>query len=393
MSKKYTAEQALCAFRSVYADREADARARKERGQKIVGYFSSNVPAELITAAGLFPVQLSGDARIPTEVGDEYMEYFHDGNIRSIFDRTLRGHFNFVDLLVIPRTSEGFLQLYYYLLEIKRLEPTRDFPEIYLFDLLHTPFWGTGRYNRGRLQDLRHKIEATAGRAVDDQSIQTAIRAANESRRLLFRVQELRHSVPARLSGSDALAVIGSASSSDGVVHRELMEALLDGSNELRPQSGPRVMVKGSTLDDLSFYKIIEGSGGVVVASDHPWGDSAGNQTVREEGDVMEALTEYYHLYSESIRQYPQSRQDGKWLGAIGVAGVDGVIFYLDEWDDTLGWDYPDQRRALEGLDIPSLFLKHQPYHGPDTEGQKNAVRQFLAGVSVRHEAAAEVSK
>src|ERR1700756_4716406 len=105
-----TGPDALAVLRRAYAEREAEARNRHAAGQKVVGYFSANVPEELILAAGAFPVRLSGDPRDTTVPGDRYMEDFFDGDIRSIFNRVLTGHFDFVDLLVIPRTSEGMLQ-------------------------------------------------------------------------------------------------------------------------------------------------------------------------------------------------------------------------------------------------------------------------------------------
>src|ERR1700691_4627418 len=101
---------ALEDLRRHYRERDQAARAENDSGGKVIGYFSNNVPVELIRAAGIFPVRLTGDPRETTETGDRYMEEFHDGDIRSIFDRTLRGHFNFCDLIVVPRTSESFLQ-------------------------------------------------------------------------------------------------------------------------------------------------------------------------------------------------------------------------------------------------------------------------------------------
>ena len=106
--------QALEKLRAAYREREQAARSIHGNGTKVVGYFSNNVPVELIAAAGLFPVCLTGDPRQTTALGDRYMEEFHDGNIRSIFDRMLRGHYSFADLIVVPRTSESYLQLYYY---------------------------------------------------------------------------------------------------------------------------------------------------------------------------------------------------------------------------------------------------------------------------------------
>ena len=121
---------ALDTLRQAYRDREQAARAARDGGARVVGYFSNNVPEELILAAGLFPVRLTGDPADTTELGDRYMEEFCDGAIRSIFDRMLRGHFNFADLIIIPRTSESYLQLYYYLLEVRNWERERPFPEI-----------------------------------------------------------------------------------------------------------------------------------------------------------------------------------------------------------------------------------------------------------------------
>ncbi len=143
------------------------------------------MPTELIAAAGLFPVRLTGDPSETTEIGDRYMEEFHDGNIRSIFDRMLRGHFDFCNLIVVPRTSESFLQLYYYLMEARRWEPSRKFPELYLFDLLQAPGETVARYDRGRLEDLRRTLDLVAGRAMSDANIRTAVASANENRALL----------------------------------------------------------------------------------------------------------------------------------------------------------------------------------------------------------------
>jgi benzoyl-CoA reductase/2-hydroxyglutaryl-CoA dehydratase subunit BcrC/BadD/HgdB len=132
---------ALSKIQAIYSDREQSAWRRRGRG--IVGYISNNVPVELILAADLTPIQLTGSAKESTPVGDTYMEEIFDSHIRSLFHRILIGRFNFCDLIVIPRTSEGLLQLYYFLAEVRKWEPERHFPEVYLFDLLQTPYWTT----------------------------------------------------------------------------------------------------------------------------------------------------------------------------------------------------------------------------------------------------------
>ena len=181
---------ALSKIQAIYSAREQSARL--DRGRGVVGYISNNVPVELILAAGLTPIQLTGSANELTPVGDTYMEEIFDGYVRSLFNRILIGRFNFCDLIVIPRTSEGLLQLYYFLAETRKWEPERHFPEVYLFDLLQTPYWTTGRYVRGRVDALKQRLEQLAGEPISDRSIRDEVTVINRTRDLQREVNALR---------------------------------------------------------------------------------------------------------------------------------------------------------------------------------------------------------
>ena len=373
---------ALEKLRSIYRDREAEARATKAGGGKVVGYFSNNVPVELIAAAGLFPVCLTGDPGEATDIGDRYMEEFHDGNIRSIFDRMLRGHYNFADLIVVPRTSESFLQLYYYLLEARKWEPARHFPELYLFDLLQAPNWTVGRYDRDRLDELRRTLDRVAGRATSDDAIRAAIAATNENRALFGAVNKLRRGDRPSVSGTDMLRIAGAAGFTATANHTALLHDIQKDSGALEPLDGWRVMVKGSPHDDDGFYALVESCGAIIVADDHVAGERAFEHRIAGGGDPMEALTEHYHRHSPSPRSYPQAEQDRRFLDLVGEARVGGVIFFHDEWDDVLGWDYPGQKKLLDARGVKSLFLKKQSYRSPDRAAQRDAVRGFVESLA-----------
>jgi benzoyl-CoA reductase/2-hydroxyglutaryl-CoA dehydratase subunit BcrC/BadD/HgdB len=372
---------ALDKMREAYRDRQLTARAAHPRGDKVVGYFSNNVPEELILAAGLVPVRLTGDPADTTELGDRYMEEFCDAPIRSIFDRVLRGHFNFADLIIVPRTSESYLQLYYYLLEARNWEPGRPFPEIYLFDLLQAPNWTVGRYDRGRLDALRQRLDRLTGTAMADEAIATAIAATNENRRLLTEVNKLRRGDPPRLSGTDMLRIIVTAGFIAKDAHGAALRDILAGVAALEPRPGPRLMVKGTAHDDDRFYELVEACGATIVADDHVAGERGFEHCVAEIGDVMEALTDHYHRHSPSPRSYPQAEQDQRFLALLDEAHVQGVIFYHDEWDDVLGWDYPIQKKLLDDRGIPSIYLKKQPYRTPDRTAQRDAVTSLIRAI------------
>ncbi len=106
---------------------------------------------------------------------------------------------------------------------------------------------------------------------------------------------------------------------------------------------------------------------------------SARSTTASREGDdAMAALTDHYHRHSLSPRSYPQGEQDRRFIELVEYARVQGVIFFHDEWDDVLGWDYPDQKKLLDTRGIPSVFLKKQSYRAPDRAAQRDAVLNLV---------------
>jgi benzoyl-CoA reductase/2-hydroxyglutaryl-CoA dehydratase subunit BcrC/BadD/HgdB len=259
-------------------------------------------------------------------------------------------------------------------------------PELYLFDLLQTPFWLTNRYDRGRLDGLRARLEVLAGAPVAEQALSRAIAVVNADRRLLQEAADLWRGPEPRLGGVDALAVIGAGWFMERGQHATLLRTLLDNAASLPRRAGPRLMIKGSPHDNADFYALVEQAGAVVVAGDHVWGDPTFAALVDEQADPMEALTAFYQLHSPSLRSYPQAAQDKKFMALIEAARVEGVVFYHDEHDDTLGWDYPDQKRLLDARGIPSVFLKRQSYRHPDRGAQLAAIRDFVATIAERKE-------
>jgi benzoyl-CoA reductase/2-hydroxyglutaryl-CoA dehydratase subunit BcrC/BadD/HgdB len=381
-------ESALATLHRHYDDREGEARRRRETGQKVVGYLSNNVPEELILAAGMFPVRLTGDPRDTTEMADIYLDEAFDGSIKSIFNRLFTGHFDFVDLVIVPRTSEAFLQLYYFVTEVRCWEPERRVPDLYLFDFLQTPFYLTNQWDRSRLALLGSRLEHLAGAPITEGALREAIATMNGDRRKLQKAAVLWRGATPRLSGVDALAIVGSGWFMDRAEHAALLGSIVEGGEALQLRSGPRVMIKGSPQDNADFYRLVEECGAAIVAGDHVFGDSTFAALVDEDSDPIDALTGYYQLHSPSIRSYPQAQQDKQFMALVDKAAVEGVVFYHDEYDDALGWDYPDQKRLLDARGIPSLFLKRQSYRRPDRAAQRHALREFLAALTGRKVAA-----
>jgi benzoyl-CoA reductase/2-hydroxyglutaryl-CoA dehydratase subunit BcrC/BadD/HgdB len=382
-----TGAEALRRLRAAYDDRLGEARRRRAGGSRIVAYFLNSVPVEIIIAAGFDPLRLVGDPARRAAIADRYMEDYMDGEVRSILGSILTGEFDIADLLVLPRSSEVYLQLYYFLRELPEWEPDAPIPDTYLFDLLQSPHWLTARFDIGRMRAFAEHLGALGGVAIDDAALVAAIRRVNALRRALQRAAGLWRGETIALDGIDALKVIGAASILPVDEATATIEALVADAPAPLAQNGPRIMLKGSPQSDPHVTRLIEEAGGRVVAHDHVAGDPTFRALVAEQGDPWEALATHYQRHIPGPRVHPQAEQDDLFVALAREAAVDGVIFFHDEWDDTLGWEYPDQRKRLDTEGIASLFMKRQPYFDPPVDEQRRAIAAFirdLAGETAR---------
>jgi benzoyl-CoA reductase/2-hydroxyglutaryl-CoA dehydratase subunit BcrC/BadD/HgdB len=370
----------LAHLRAAYQQRSSAALAARANGRKVVGYIGTCVPVELIAAAGCFPVQLTGEPGEPTPLAADFLDDDFEGDVRSLFQRIVGGAFNHVDLVVIPRTSNSYLYLYYLLHEAKRWLPGQVFPEAYLFDVLHTPYASTGEYVYGRVVAFKERLEQLAGSAIDADALRSAIARANDNRLALQAVNDMRRQAVPAIGGTDVLRAIGAARFMDMDEHTALAHALL--AQACAPASGPRLMVKGAPHDHDGFYELVEAQGAVIVADDHLAGERTIERLVDDTAEPLVSLAHHYHLHMPSIRSYPQTQQDRRFLEIVDAAGVQGVIFFHDEFDDTLGWDYPGQKKLLDERGIPSVWLQKQAYGSPDREAQAAAVRALVERIA-----------
>ncbi len=371
-----------------YRQRDSAAREWKAKGGKVVGYISDDVPVEMILAAGFFPFRMSGDPTGGTEEADKYSETFLDPSVRSILNRLLTGKYAFLDFMIIPHHSDAVLKLYHQLWWIHRVNPAITFPPVCLFDVLHTPYLTSALFVRERLADLKKQLEAWSDRKISNDALSHAIAVCNENRALLSKVAALRTAGKPRLSGVEALQIIGTSAFIRKEEHNKLLARFLDGAPQLPEREGARIVVEGSDLDHLQFYELVESCGAVIVAEDSTWGNRYFDDPVDESTDPMEALADRYHARPSRLRTQSSDQRVNSCVRQAVEAKAEGVIFYLFEWDPVPAWDQPDQKKALEEKNIPSLCFSDQKYalSDPDRSRLKEAIQQFVETVVKRKE-------
>ncbi len=365
-----------------YRSREQNAKEWKHSGGKVIGYLGVDVPEELLLAAGFFPIRLSPDPSGNLETALRYFRPNFNPVLLSIFNRIVDGSYAFLDHLILSNSSESVLQLFYVLREIERHEPRDQMPAVHFLDFLHTRYRTSALYNRDRLRSFKQTLEEWMGAPLTDQRVRQAIAVCNENRRLLEQIAGLRSGNPPRLSGGEALHIIGSSMMMMKEEHNRLLRELLQEVDQLPSHNGVRLCLEGSSVDDPLVYEIIESCGATIVAEDSDWGNRYFDTLVNEALDPLIAISDRYHFKAPSPNKSTIQQRVDYCVRRAEEARVDGVVFYIIEGENPPSWDYPEQRKALEQLGIATLVLPWQPYRITDTETLRARINTFVQKLS-----------
>lgn len=334
----------------IYTERAVDSR----NAGPVVGVTSNTVPWELLRAAGLHPFLLS-PRRKETPLADRYMEDAFSARIKAIFDFLVSSEGKRLAAVVIPRTSEQEHKLYLYLREVDR-QGVGQTPKPILYNLLHARSPEAEAYGLGRTHDLKQQLEQLTGHPIEADALREAIAEGNSARQAIRALLQQREGGAPKVRGSEALALIGAWYFMDRSEYALLAQEALREIEMRTPLEGPWILIKGSPMDGPELCVAIESYGAVVVAEDDWWGSRAAGRDIDTTIDPMRAIFEKYYFDAPSPRVFPAEVSDAWFFNR--ASEVDGVIFYLPQEDDVLGWDYPRLRDSLDERGIPHLMAR-----------------------------------
>jgi benzoyl-CoA reductase/2-hydroxyglutaryl-CoA dehydratase subunit BcrC/BadD/HgdB len=363
-----------------YQQRDLAAREWKKTG-KVVGYFCDIVPEELILAAGFFPFRLYGNPSGKTDIARQHIVPRHpmrEDFVHSMLNMLLTGEYDFLDYLIIPHTRDSIHRLYQTLVMLRESNPDIRVPEFHFLDTVHSNLFSGEQYLHNQFMALKNKLEEWSGKSITDTSLSQVIAVTNENRKLLKKVAELRAAEKPRISGADALQIIGSSMFMLKEEHSELLKQYLINEKKLPYIDGIRLFVSGSPLDNLQLYEVIESNNAVVVSEDNCWGNRYSDIPIEESLDPLEAITDRYYNKSPCPRMYPL-----KWLTEYSVksaveARSQGVICYVFENAVAEAWATPDKIKEFQSKGIPVLSLKDQKYLISEPEVIREIIKNFL---------------
>ncbi|MFJ9779238.1 2-hydroxyacyl-CoA dehydratase [Amycolatopsis sp. NPDC101161] len=315
-----------------------------------VGYVGADVPVELITAAGLRPLRLTGKPGEGSTLGDRYLGRGVDPVARSVLTRILTEDYGPLEAIVVSRDCEASLRLFYALRELHRVEPALGLPPVRLVDVLHLPHHTTTRYVHAKIAQLREWL--SRWHPIGDDDLAAAITAHDTLRRSLGRLADLRRAN--RLSGTRFLEVVAETTA------LPVTEAitLVDGvSADPRETEGVRLFLTGSSHDGPDVYETLERNGFLVVGEDHDWGELLFARTCAAPTEL--ALAERYQYNGPSAPRASIRQRAAHTAAAARACGAEVLLSYARVHDDAPPWDFPGQRAATG---LRAVLAERQPY-------------------------------
>jgi bzd-type benzoyl-CoA reductase N subunit len=324
-------------------------------GRKILGYFCTNTPEEMIQAAGFLPVRILS-SRDTISLASRHLQSYSCSLVQSSLESALRGELSYLDGTVFPHTCDS----------IQRLSDiwAENLHFAFHWDLvlpvkLHTESAKT--YLIAELRRFRRGLEEFIGRAVSDDDLRGAILLFNENRRLLKELAGLQSENPGRIPPSDLYAIIKTANFLPKDEHNPLLGELISQLGEGRPFpfSGPRLFLAGSVCDQPQIYALLESCGASLVGDDLCTGWRYFADDASPEGDPIGALADrLIRKVPCPCKFNPGIDRATRLLKRVKVSGAQGVIFLLLKFCDPHAFDYPYLKEKFDEENIPSLLLE-----------------------------------
>src|SRR3984957_8220405 len=365
------------------------AAAWKERtGRKVVGSFPMNFPGELGHAAGTLPLILQESEEAIT-VGHGLMYPFYCGFTRSLVDQAAKGDFALLDVILF---GDHCVQLLGAADAIRMQLPNTRVIFYQLISSMNDP-WTHGRAVES-LTGLKGELEEVVGHPVDPESLRASIRIFNRNRQLIRRLYEMRKQGRSGLTSLQMQHIVKSSMIMEKGEHTALLEGLGThvGGLAARPEDGVRLHLSGHFCQapKLEILNLIESCGATIVGDDLYHGFRYISTDVRETGDPVDALAEWYMARNTKVpcptRVQNNVDWDGYLINAVKEERAEGVIVLMAKFCEPHMYYYPEVKEAFERHGVPHLLIETE-HEGMALEGLRTRVETFVEVVKRRQAA------
>jgi len=323
-----------------------------KNGQKIMGYFCTYTPIEVIHAAGFIPVRVTGESETLTTV-DMHVPGFTCPYLRKAFDAAVHGSSNYLSGIIQGYTCDAACGLIHIWKENIGGE---------LFHTVPLPYNDTreGRaYLRSALDELAEKLQSIGGRNVGSQ-IDQSVRLYASIRERVKRLYEKRYSGNLALPAKDFYTIIQTAFVVPPEDYLDMLRQFMEDAEDTdeKPAQGIPVVVTGSIIEDLGYFDLIEACGGRIVGDDLCTGLRHFDYPEPRDTDPFDRIMERHFNRMPCPARSRATRRAQLLQDLVHQSGARGLIGLFQKFCTPHLADYPVIRDAFTKEGIPSMMLE-----------------------------------
>jgi benzoyl-CoA reductase subunit C len=328
---------------------------KKKTGGKVVGYFCTYVPEEILYAADVLPVRILGSHE-PQDVTEPHIFGMFCPFCRDCLAQGLQGRYDYLDGVMIAQSCLHIRQAYtswkmhipvdfnYYLPMPNNVQSKRALP-----------------YLTAELETFKEAVEKWTGKKITDEDLNKGIEAMNTSRQLTRDLYELRKQDNPPLTGLEAMYAVVASQMVDKREYNAALQEILQKLPQRQIENGSKVrlMILGSENDDTEFVDMVESLGAMFVVDDHCTGSRYFWNQVNTNGNILESIAaRYVERVPCPSKDWPERTRIEHILKLAKDWNVQGAIVIQQKFCDPHELDIPSIIDSLKSNGVPAQFLE-----------------------------------
>lgn len=321
-------------------------------GKKSLGYFCTYTPVEIIHAAGLFPVRVTGGTGTVEKAYSLTPNFICPYMLRSL-EKALNGEYDFLSGMIQGYTCDvtcGFMNIWkenvgpglYHTLPL----PYADSPE-------------SRTFFRSGLMELVEKLESMGGK-FSHKALERSLELYGSIRYLVLDLYGMRYENRLPLSAEDLLSVVRAGFVTPPEEYVEMLRILSGRVKKMDrgQRKGLPVFLSGSLIEAPEVLGLVEASGMRVAGDDlctglrhfHPAGGKG-------EDPLDRLMDRYLHRFPCPARARAAERVP-LLVDLIRRSGARGVVFMFQKFCTPHLADHPVLTEELGKEGIPSILVE-----------------------------------
>lgn len=343
-------------FKAWKDNRHQYAKEWKERtGGKVVGFFCTYVPEEILYAADILPVRMLGSHE-PQDVTEPHIFGMFCPFCRDVLAQGLKGRFNYLDGITIAQSCLHIRQSFtswkahipvdwaYYLPMPHHVQSKHSLP--FLVE---------------ELKLYKKSVEEWTGKTITDDALRNAIDVYDTNRRLMKEVYATRKAENPPMTGLEAMYMSVACQIIDKAEFNQHLKKVLAElpDRKLDRQTGTRLMIVGSEDDDTEFIKMVENVGATIVVDEHCTGTRYfWNESKPNSDPLVQIAERYINRVPCPTKDWPKRNRFPHVVNLAKEYNAAGAIIIQQKFCDPHECDIPPLTWELKKHDVPSLFLE-----------------------------------